>query len=56
MKKYVKRPLKINGVWHVIIATGPSLFAEEIERIPCGSREDAWNTYRQIKKELGLGF
>lgn len=53
---HISPPINRNGVWCVSIRENKSPFAKEIELIKCGSRENAFHTYRQIKKEQGKGF
>lgn len=54
-KVHVRKPIRRNGQFVVVIAEGISPLAKEIKAIPCGpnaSRESAFQAYRQIKKEV----
>lgn len=51
--KWVKKP---DANFNVRIVDSPSIFANELEVIPHSSREAAYQTYRNIRKELGLGL
>lgn len=53
---FVKKPALRQGMWSVVVADSPSPLAKEIEVVPCGSRESAYQAYRQIMKDLGRGY
>lgn len=47
----------VGGIWVVEITEGLSPLANVIETVKCpGGRESAFQTYRQIMKELGRGY
>jgi hypothetical protein len=52
-KLFVRQPTQRDGKWCVVIAAGRSPLSDELEVIPAGSREDAFQTYRRIMKERG---
>ena len=52
----VRKPALRNGRWCVVIAEDHSPFAKQIEAISHSSLESAYQTYREIKKELGQGL
>jgi len=52
-KLHVRQPTLRNGQWCVIIADGPGPLSKELEAIPCGGREAAFQTFRRVKKEQG---
>lgn len=49
-KHIIHKPNRNNSV---VIAEGISPLSTIVETIKCGSRETAWKTYRQLKKEQG---
>lgn len=53
---FVKKPAFRDGTWCVVVAESPSPLAAEVEVVPCGSRESAYQAYRQIMKDLGRGY
>lgn len=53
---YVRKPIGGANGWVVIIAESISPLSKVIERIECSSREEAWQTYRRVMKELGRGL
>ncbi len=50
---FVRKPTCRNGQWCVVIADGRSPLSNELEVIPAGSREAAFQTYRRVMKECG---
>lgn len=53
---YVSKPRLRNGTWCVVISNGPSPLDEEINVFRSGSRHEAYQTYRRIRKEQGKGL
>ena len=53
---WVRRPAQRDGKWVVIVADSQSPLAKEIEVVPFMGRERAWQGYRKIMKDLGLGY
>ncbi len=53
---HVRKPALREGRWTVVVAESASPLAKETEIVPCGSREGAYQAYRQIKKDLGHGY
>lgn len=49
----IGKPVQRNGQWCVPITDGAGPLANELELIPCGGREAAFQTYRRLKKERG---
>ena len=53
---WVRKPAMRDGAWVVIIADGVSPLSNEVEVIPCGSREAAYKAYKTCMKNLGRSF
>lgn len=52
-KVFIRKPTCRSGVWGFSVCESKSPLAEEIEFVECGSREAAFNGYRNAKKQEG---
>lgn len=55
-KPFVHRPIAGLRGWVVRITAEKSPLSKLVEKIPASSREQAWEIYRHVRKELGQGL
>lgn len=53
---FVKKPMRTSEGWRVVVRETANPKSSVIEVIKCSSREDAWQIYRCIQKERGVGL
>lgn len=51
---HVRKPIRSNGCWKIIISESVSPTSKIIETFECDTYVNAFQTYRQIMKELGI--